>query len=84
MFPQVPVTDVSRPFAALVTGALLLVAAPAIAFAGLGIFRDPAWHAASLAAGVGLGVLVLALGVWGGGRLFERRGPEILAAAVRA
>ena len=52
----------------------LLVAAPAIAFAGLGIFSDPAWHAASLAAGVGLGVLVLALGVWGGGRLFERRG----------
>jgi ABC-2 type transport system permease protein len=62
----------------------LLVAAPAIAFAGLGIFSDPAWHAASLAAGVGLGALVLFLGVWSGGRLFERRGPEILAAAVRA
>jgi ABC-2 type transport system permease protein len=27
---------------------------------------------------------VLALGIWGGGRVFERRGPEILAAAVRA
>ena len=62
----------------------LLVAAPAIAFAWLGIFDDPAWHAASLAAGIGLGVLVIALGVWAGGRVFERRGPEILAAAVRA
>lgn len=62
----------------------LLVAAPAMVFAWLGIFDDPAWHAASLAAGAGLGVLVLGLGVWGGGRVFERRGPEILAAAMRA
>ncbi|GGI47515.1 ABC-2 type transport system permease protein [Agromyces flavus] len=62
----------------------ILVAGPAIAFAALGIFRDPAWHAASLAAGVGFGLVVLALGIWGGGRVFERRGPEILAAAVRA
>lgn len=62
----------------------LLVAAPAIVFAALGIFRDPAWHAASLAAGIGFGLVVLAIGVWVGGRVFERRGPEILAAAVRA
>ena len=34
----------------------LLVAAPAIWFAALGLFDDPAWHAAAFAAGVGLGV----------------------------
>ncbi len=62
----------------------VLVAAPAIAFAALGMFRDPAWHAASLLAGIGFGLVVLAIGIWVGGRVFERRGPEILAAAVRA
>ncbi|GAA2027904.1 hypothetical protein GCM10009819_09230 [Agromyces tropicus] len=64
--------------------AALLVAAPALAFAALGIFDDPSWHLASLAAGAGFGLVVLVLGIWGGGRVFERRGPEIVAAAVRA
>ncbi|GAA4371150.1 hypothetical protein [Agromyces bauzanensis] len=62
----------------------LLVALPAIAFAALGLFVDPSWHTASFAAGVGLGLLVLVVGIWLGGRVFERRGPEILAAAMRA
>jgi ABC-2 type transport system permease protein len=62
----------------------LLVAAPAVWFAWLGLSEDPSWHAASFAAGVGLGVVVLGLGVWLGGRVFEERGPEILAAAQRA
>ncbi|MEV1130291.1 hypothetical protein [Agromyces sp. NPDC049794] len=62
----------------------VLVALPAVVFAALGLFVDPAWHAASFAAGVGLGVLVLVVGIWLGGRVFDRRGPEILAAAVRA
>ncbi|MGR0219551.1 hypothetical protein [Agromyces sp. ZXT2-6] len=62
----------------------LLVAAPAMVFAGLGILVDPAWHGASLAAGVGLGILVLVVGVLVGGRVFTRRGPEILQSAVRA
>ena len=62
----------------------LLVALPAVAFAALGFFEDPAWHAASFAAGVGLGAIALAFGIWEGGRVFERRGPEILAAALRA
>ncbi|RXZ45935.1 hypothetical protein [Agromyces binzhouensis] len=64
--------------------AALLIAAPAIWFAALGIFDDPSWHMVSLAAGAGLGVLVLVIGVFGGGRVFERRAPEIVAAAVRA
>lgn len=62
----------------------MLVAAPAIVFAGFGILVDPAWHAASLAAGVGLGLLVLAFGVLVGGRMFTKRGPEILQSAIRA
>ncbi|WP_353827296.1 hypothetical protein [Agromyces sp. SYSU T0242] len=64
--------------------AALLVAAPALAFAALGIFEDPEWHLAALGAGAGFGLLVFVLGIWGGGRIFERRGPEIVAAAVRA
>ncbi|MBM7831213.1 ABC-2 type transport system permease protein [Agromyces cerinus] len=62
----------------------LLVALPAVAFAAAGIFVDPAWHAASLASGVALGLAVLAIGVMAGGRVFDRRGPEILGAAIRA
>lgn len=75
------VTALVQSFAML--GALL-VAAPAIVFAALGILVDPSWHVASLAAGVGLGLLMLVLGVLVGGRVFSRRGPEILQAAVRA
>ena len=37
----------------------------------------------SLWVGLGTGFLVLALGVWIGGRLFARRGPEILAFTLR-
>lgn len=62
----------------------LLVAAPAIAFALLGIFSDPAWHLAGFLAGTVLGLVVLGAGIWLGGRVFDRRGPEILGAAIRA
>lgn len=36
----------------------------------------------ALAAGVGTGVLVFALGIWIGGRSFDRRGPEIIEFAT--
>jgi ABC-2 type transport system permease protein len=62
----------------------LLIALPALIFAAMGLLVDPAWHAASFAAGIGLGVLTLVAGVWIGGRVFDRRGPEILGAAIRA
>jgi ABC-2 type transport system permease protein len=34
-------------------------------------------------AGLGIGVLTLVAGLVGGGRVFERRGPELLAFAQR-
>jgi ABC-2 type transport system permease protein len=60
----------------------LLVAAPALVLAWFGLTDDPSWHVLALYAGVGLGVVALILGVWIGGRVFDRRGPEIMAFAV--
>ena len=60
----------------------LLVAAPALYFAWLGIVTDPSWHMASLATGVGAGVIAVVVGVWSGGRVFDRRGPEIMEFAL--
>lgn len=65
------------------TGALLL-SAPAVIGLLLGVFVDPYWFLQSLYYGAGMGVLTLVLGVWRGSRAFERRGPEILAAALRS
>jgi ABC-2 type transport system permease protein len=63
----------------------LLVAAPALAFATLGFLDgDSTWNAAAFAAGTGLGIAMLVLGILAGGRVFDRRGPEILGAALRA
>ncbi|MDQ0892789.1 hypothetical protein [Agromyces ramosus] len=62
----------------------LLIALPALYFGWLGLFVDPAWHVASFASGVGLGLITLAAGIWLGGRVFDHRGPEILGAALRA
>ncbi|MDF0513073.1 hypothetical protein PX701_05505 [Agromyces sp. H3Y2-19a] len=64
--------------------ASVLIAAPALIFAAMGVLVDPSWHAAAFAAGVGLGLGALAIGVWWGGRVFDARGPETLAAAIRA
>lgn len=62
----------------------LLVAAPAVYFAYLGLTGDAKWHAISFIAGTAAGVLVLVIGIFAGGRVFDRRGPEILGAALRA
>ncbi|QEO15622.1 hypothetical protein FLP10_15180 [Agromyces intestinalis] len=61
-----------------------LFAVPALWFGYLGLFVDPSWHVVSLVSGTGLGLLVLIGGILLGGFVFQRRGPEILAAAVRA
>ena len=60
-----------------------LVAAPAIWFAALGLFDDPAARGL-LRRGRRARVLVLAGGIMLGGRVFDRRGPEIVGAALRA
>ncbi|AWB86842.1 hypothetical protein [Mycetocola zhujimingii] len=62
--------------------ASVLVATPAGVLAWLGFTDDASWHVLALWAGVGLGVFTLVLGVWAGGRVFDRRGPEIVAFAV--
>ena len=60
----------------------LVVAAPALVLAWFGFTDDASWHSLALSTGVGLGVVALILGVWIGGRAFDRRGPEIMAFAV--
>jgi ABC-2 type transport system permease protein len=63
----------------------LVASAPAIVLGVLAYESGgtgTAW--ASLAVGVVVGVLVLWWGTVVGGRVFERRGPELLAAALRA
>ena len=57
---------------------------PAIAFAALGLFVDPIWNMPALYVGVGVGILALTGGIWLGSVTFERRGPEMLASALRA
>ncbi len=60
----------------------LVVATPALIFAWLGFTGDASLHLVSLYAGVGGGVLAVIVGVWLGGRVFDRRGPEIMAFAL--
>ncbi|HYI33392.1 MAG TPA: hypothetical protein VEX88_08030 [Glaciibacter sp.] len=62
----------------------IILSLPAIGFALLGIFVDPVWHLPALYAGVGMGVLAVSSGIWLGSRVFDRRGPEMIASALRA
>jgi ABC-2 type transport system permease protein len=61
----------------------LVLASPAFYFAALALFIPSYWAWASLAAGLVLGALFLWLGVLWGGRIFDRRSPEILGASMR-
>ncbi|MDQ1512817.1 MAG: type transport system permease protein, partial [Microbacteriaceae bacterium] len=60
-----------------------LSAVPAVVFALLGLLGSDVWYWASLASGLFVGALVFVGGLRLGARVFERRGPEILAAAMR-
>ena len=65
------------------TGSIVL-SLPAIAFALLGTFVDSQWNMPALFAGVGVGLVAVVAGIALGSRTFERRGPEMLASALRA
>jgi ABC-2 type transport system permease protein len=58
-------------------------ALPAVLFVVLGLIGGDGWFLVALAVGLVIGGLVFAVGLRLGARIFERRGPEILAAAVR-
>lgn len=60
-----------------------LPALPAIVLAVLGLVGPDVWYVVAAVVGLGIGSIVFAVGLQLGARVFERRGPEILAAAVR-
>ncbi|RFA09676.1 hypothetical protein B7R54_10955 [Subtercola boreus] len=84
-FTQPQLTGSTSVFVQVATVAgTLAVASPAIVFGVQAIlFGQPDLYWASLWWGVLTGVGVLALGTIVGGAVFNRRGPEILAASVR-
>ena len=61
----------------------VVLAAPTLTFAGLALFFPGFWAFGALITGIVLGGLFLWLGIDWGGRIFDRRGPEILSASVR-
>ena len=61
----------------------IVLTSPALYFGALALFVPSYWAWASLAAGLVLGVLFLWLGIVWGGRIFDRRSPEILGASMR-
>jgi ABC-2 type transport system permease protein len=63
--------------------AILGVSVPTVLFAILGFTMSPMWHLWSLVAGVGVGVLCLLVGARVGARVYDRRSPDLLAAAIR-
>jgi ABC-2 type transport system permease protein len=63
--------------------AILVLSLPSLAAAYLGLVEGGDWPLYSLAAGAVIGVLVLVGGVALGGWIFERRGSEMLALAMR-
>ncbi|BDI23378.1 hypothetical protein [Herbiconiux sp. L3-i23] len=62
--------------------ASLLLSAPAVGFAIAGYFLGSSWFWWALVTGVGIGVGALLLGLWIGARVFNRRGPELLASSL--
>lgn len=63
--------------------ASVVLALPSAWLAWMGLVHGGAYPAWSLVVGLGIGVLALVGGLVGGGRVFERRGPELLAFAQR-
>lgn len=57
----------------------LLLVAPTVFLAWEATFGTEILHTATVLTGLGTGLFVLVLGVWLGGRIYDRRGPELLA-----
>jgi ABC-2 type transport system permease protein len=54
-----------------------------LVFLVLGLTLNPIWLAVAPAVAVVIGFGTLFLGLWLGGRIFDRRGPELMAFANR-
>jgi ABC-2 type transport system permease protein len=63
--------------------AIILISLPAVALGALGLAFGIGWHIASLIVGFVIGVIVFFVGLHRGGRIFDRRGPELLAFTLR-
>lgn len=61
----------------------LALAVPVIVLAGVAMAQGNSWNWLTLAAGIGFGLIVFAVGVRWGGSIFARRAPELLAFAMR-
>ncbi|MDQ1554816.1 MAG: type transport system permease protein [Microbacteriaceae bacterium] len=59
--------------------AIILISLPSVALGALGLLFGIGWHIASLIVGSTIGVIMFFLGLGLGSRIFERRGPELLA-----
>jgi ABC-2 type transport system permease protein len=64
-------------------GAIIIFAALPAVFATLGLLGSPEWNIWSLISGVAIGVSVLLAGVAIGSRVYDRRGPDLLAFSLR-
>ncbi|MBX3067398.1 MAG: hypothetical protein KF844_01950 [Cryobacterium sp.] len=60
---------------------VLAITVPAVWLAALAIRDGGGWSVAALIVGLLVGISVLSAGVFFGGKIFERRGPELLAFA---
>jgi len=63
--------------------AILILASPVLVFLVLGLTVNPFWLGIAPVVAVLIGFGTLFFGLWLGGRVFDRRGPELMAFANR-
>ncbi len=63
--------------------AIVILASPAVVFLALGLTVNPFWLGISPVVSVLVGFAAFGGGVWAGSRLFDKRGPELMAFANR-
>lgn len=62
---------------------VLAISSPSVYLAVRGILEGGEWHMAALLVGIGIGVVAVACGILLGGKIFDRRAPELLAFTAR-